>query len=115
MKRSVPDEIRLSPFKSNLGPYYHEGVADRDLPYFRHLLVARDAEVRQYVDSEFARTLVERRPRVGDPGWTGWLAPVWCLLTAETWLRHQSDPDFLDGLLAERPPQPAWRVRKAPA
>jgi asparagine synthase (glutamine-hydrolysing) len=114
MKNSVPDEIRLSPFKSNLAPYYHQGVAERDLPHVRRLLLARDAEVYRYVDAGFVREQLERPPRVGEPGWMRWLAPVWALLTAETWLRYQSDPDSVERLLAEGLPQPAWRVHRAP-
>jgi hypothetical protein len=113
MKGSVPDEIRLSPLKSNLAPYYHEGVAEHDLPHIRRLLLAPDTEVMQYVDKEFVRALLERPPRVGDPGWMGWLPPVWCLLTAETWLRRQRDPDSLERLLAEAPPRPRAQVHKA--
>jgi Asparagine synthase len=114
MKGSVPDEIRLSPSKSNLGPYYHRGLAEQDFPFLRHLLLASDAEVLRYVNPTFVQKLMERAPQVGDRGWTTWLSPVWALATAEAWLRHQSDPGFVERLLAEGPTQPAWRVHKAP-
>jgi hypothetical protein len=114
MAGSIPDEIRLSPFKSNLASYYHEGLAEHDLHHVRRVLLAPDAEVRQYVDEEFIRTRLERPPRVGDRGWIDWLSPIWCLLTAETWLRSQADPAYIERLLEEGPPRPAWRVHKAP-
>ncbi len=114
MKGSVPDEVRLSQSKSNLAPYYHQGVAEHDLPFLRRLLLAPDAEVLGYVDPAFVRKLMERAPRVGDRGWISWLSPVWALATAETWLRHQSDPGHVERLLGEGPPQPAWGICKAP-
>jgi asparagine synthetase B (glutamine-hydrolysing) len=114
MQGFVPDEILQSPHKSNLAPFYHEGVAEHDLPYIRRLLLAPDAEVHRYVDRDFIRTLLERPPRVGERGWIRWLPPVWALLTSETWLRHQDDPGYVERLLAEGPPPPAWAVSKAP-
>jgi asparagine synthase (glutamine-hydrolysing) len=114
MKDLVPDEIRLSPSKSNLAPYYHEGVAEHDFPLFRDLLLARDAEILRYVDGTFVRRLLERAPRVGERGWIMWLAPVWALVTAETWLRHQADPSFVEERLARGPVRPSSRLWKAP-
>jgi asparagine synthase (glutamine-hydrolysing) len=114
MKGLVPDEIRLSPSKSNLAPYYHEGVAEHDFPLFRDLLLRPDAEILRYVEPAYVRKLMERAPRVGDPSWIKWLAPVWALLTAETWLRHQADPSFVDRRLAEGPVRPSARVAKTP-
>jgi asparagine synthetase B (glutamine-hydrolysing) len=114
MKGTVPDELRLSPSKSNLAPYYHQGVVERDLPFVRRLLSAPDAEILRYVDAAFVRRLMERPPQVGDRGWLSWLAPVWALVTAETWLRHQGDPGYVERLVGEEPPRPASRVHKAP-
>jgi hypothetical protein len=112
---AVPDEIRLSPLKSNLAPYYHRGVAEVDLPYIRRVLLAPDAEVYKYVDRAFVERLVERPPKVGDPSWIYWLSPIWAILTTETWLRHQADPAHTERLLAGTLPRPAADLLSAPA
>jgi hypothetical protein len=111
----VPDEIRLSPLKSNPAPYYHRGVAEVDLPYIRRLLLAPDAEVYKYVDRAFVERLLERAPTVGDPSWIYWLSPIWAVLTTETWLRRQADPAHTERLLAEDLPRPAADLVSAPA
>jgi asparagine synthase (glutamine-hydrolysing) len=115
MKGVVPDEIRLSPLKSNLAPYYHRGIVEVDLPWIRRLLLAPDAEVYRYVDRAFVERLLERPPKVGDPSWIYWLSPIWAVVTTETWLRRQADPSHTERLLAEDLPRPAADVVSAPS
>jgi asparagine synthase (glutamine-hydrolysing) len=112
----VPEHVRIARQKSNLAPFYHECVTGPDLDAVRRLLQAPDAEVRAFVRSELLDRLLDRPPRVGEPGWLHWLNPVWGALTAECWLRQQSDPGFADRFLAaEQVAHTSFGVHRSPA
>jgi hypothetical protein len=92
----LPDEVRLRPAKSSFDELFHAALAGPDLPAARRLLRARDAELRAYVDLAAAdRVLLACEPPAGQPYRQQWALRLWRLLTAECWLRSQSDKSFL--------------------
>jgi len=103
MAGRTPDSVRLWPTKSTLAPWYYDGLAGDDLGLIRDLLLASDAETRAYTTHERVAALLNRPPRVNEPGWLDWVGDVWCLLTAECWLRQQSDSRFAQRLLDAEP------------
>jgi asparagine synthase (glutamine-hydrolysing) len=106
----VPDSVRLATVKSNLAPFYFDGLAGPDLEPIRTILRARDAEIGAYVDLDTVRRMVDEPPVAGGDNWLGWMSTVWSFVSAECWLRHQGDGGFLDRMRAQGLPQPAWTV-----
>ena len=103
MAGRTPDSVRLWPRKSTLAPWYYDGLTGRDLGPIRDLLLASDAETRAYTAHERVAALLSRPPRVNESGWLAWVGDVWCLLTAECWLRQQSDSRFAQRRLEVEP------------
>jgi hypothetical protein len=97
MSGRVPDDVRLSPWKSDLGPYYLDGIAGPDLEPIRRILDT-PREVVAFARADAIRSLVARAPRWREPGWRSWIAGMWKLVTAECWLRFQEDPALVDAL-----------------
>ena len=98
----VPDEVRLRRGKSYFDRLLRDALVERDLPLARTLL-AGAAEVQAYADPGRAVGLLRdggeaRHPR----GSVGWTRDVWRLLTAECWLRMQSNRDVIERLVAPR-------------
>jgi asparagine synthase (glutamine-hydrolysing) len=113
LHRRVPDQVRLWREKSNLAPFYHH-CAIEDLPAYRRILLAADAEVRAFVKPEVVEKLLADPPRVGDRAWAMWLPRVWSLFQVETFLRHQSDPTYVDRLQESRDVRrPAGKLHRA--
>lgn len=109
----IPDSVRLWREKSNLAPFYHQ-CAIEDLPAYRRILQAPDAEVRALVKPEIVEQLLGDPPAVGDQGWAKWLPRVWSLFLVESFLRQQSDPTFAERFLELGDvPRPAHRVHRA--
>lgn len=102
----VPDAVRLSPSKSNIGPFYAEMLTRGDFAVVRRLLGARDARVYAYADREYILAALERAPGTQAPGWLQWTTLLWHLLGAELWLRQLEDDGFAAKALeaADLPP-----------
>jgi asparagine synthase (glutamine-hydrolysing) len=109
----LPDEIRLRPDKADFSRLVIDSLGGPDLATVEALLGARDAELWAYVRPEEATKLLrvpaERRS-------AEWARLVARLVTMESWLRSQTDPE-LPGRLVEQlgvavsggPPYPAPR------
>ena len=95
MAGRVPDSVRLSVRKSNLAPFYYDSIAGPDMPAIRGVLDADRLEIGAYVQPEVVRRLVRNPPAANAPNWLAWMSHVWRLVTAESWLRYQSDPSAL--------------------
>jgi asparagine synthase (glutamine-hydrolysing) len=102
----VPDSVRLQGQKAIFSSFCLEALTGADSPGIELLLTAHDAELGAYADLEHIRRLWhQERPSPGVSS-TSWGTAVWRLAAAEAWLRSQSDPGFLDEMLA-RPDVPA--------
>ncbi len=95
----VPDAVRLSTAKSNIGPFYRDMLAGADQPAIRRLLADPDARIFAYADRALLRERIERPPAAGERGWLEWTTVLWRLLTAECWLRSLEDEAFAQTLL----------------
>jgi hypothetical protein len=113
MERRVPDEVRLSTRKSNLAPFYYDGVAGPDLGPIRRLIGLPKPEIAAYVRMEAVHRMVDNPPRPTDGNRLRWMIDVWRLATAECWLRYQEDTNIVETLRDGRLPQPRWTVHKA--
>ena len=103
----VPDGVRLSRYKSHLGPFFHGGLSGPDLPAIRALLGPRTARVRRFLDPARVDELIETPPRVGERGWMQWASAAWFASSTEAWLRTLEDASFPATFIAEhQPPSP---------
>ena len=109
MAGRVPDSVRLSVRKSNLAPFYYDSIAGPDMPAIRGVLDADRLEIGAYVQPEVVRRLVTNPPAANAPNWLAWMSHVWRLVTAESWLRFQSDPSALQEQESSLP-RPEWTV-----
>lgn len=105
MAGRVPDSVRLSPWKSDLGPFAFDGLTGGELEAVRDLF-GRSAEVYAYTRPDAVRRLANERPERLDGGGRDWSVSLWRLATIESWLRSQGDPSFAEdrrrGLSAPR-------------
>ena len=93
------DEVRQRRGKSSFDAVFHDSLA-ADLDVARALLLAPDAELRAYVDLDLVDEIELRPgapPDLGNRQW--WSVRLWRLLTAECWLRLQSDRELPRRLL----------------
>lgn len=91
MRGIVPDPVRVGLRKSNYSPFIHRTLAEDDFGELRRVLAPRDAEIGAFVNLDLVRgELLERPPRLGDPGWQLWGQRVWALATTELWLRSHA-------------------------
>ena len=107
----IPEELRESRWKSDLGPYILAGLAGPDLEGIRRVL-APPLELGAYVHRDAVQALMSRPPRWRDPGWRDWTVSVYKLLTVESWLRSQSDPSFARTLLESDLPTAQGTIRR---
>jgi asparagine synthetase B (glutamine-hydrolysing) len=96
----VPDSVRLHRPKSNLAPFYFDGVL-ADLHALRRLLGCDDARIFEYVERPAVHELVRRPPSREGAGWAPWLTDIWNIAGLEVWLRHQEDERAVDRILHE--------------
>lgn len=109
----IPDSIRLRGQKSYFTALFHDCLAGRDLSLIRELLGGR-AEVGAYVDLETVGRELLADPPAGTGRDRSWPWSVWRLLTAECWLRSQSDGDFAGETLDACEPRPGdWSLTGA--
>jgi asparagine synthase (glutamine-hydrolysing) len=93
--RLLPDEVRLRPAKASFDAVFFSGLTGPDLAAVRGVLERGDAEIGAYVDlSAMRRLLLDSDPPTDRWKLQPWATTVWRLLTAECWLRSQSDLDF---------------------
>ena len=95
MAGRVPDALRTSLWKSDIGPFYLAGLAGPDLANIRRIL-ASPMEVSAYAKPDAIRALIDNPPTFPEPGWRAWVVGVWKLVTAECWLRFQTGGSFAD-------------------
>jgi asparagine synthase (glutamine-hydrolysing) len=97
----VPDEIRLRKEKSLFNAVALQAAGGPDLELARELLGSPEAEVNAYVQAERVREQFLNAPDRHPGGQDAWRSQLWRLLTAETWLRFQSDPRLPRRLLTQ--------------
>lgn len=112
MAGRVPDSLWQSTWKSNLAPFYFDGMVGADLEPIRRLLGTSSPEIGAYAKPDAVRELVDNPPRADATARGRWVADVWRLATAECWLRAQTDSGFVEELRARRLPQPRWAVHR---
>jgi asparagine synthetase B (glutamine-hydrolysing) len=96
----IPDDVRLNSQKAVLSDFCFQMISVGDALGIQRLLDAPDAEIGAYVDMDWVRRLWHHdRPQPGQS--TGyWGTAIWLLVAVECWLRAQSDPEFVDRMLA---------------
>jgi asparagine synthase (glutamine-hydrolysing) len=108
MNGVVPDGVRLSRIKSNLGPFYYACLGGPDLEPARRLLAPAEAKVRAYLRAEVLDGLLDDPPSASDRRMQAWLSQIWTFVTVEIWLRSLEDSAFIDRLLDDDAlPRPA--------
>jgi len=94
----VPDAVRLRNEKPEFGQLVVDALDGPDLGFVTRLLRARDAEIWRYVKPEPVQALLEAR---SESRHILWARLLWRLVTIESWLRAQGDPDFVQRALDE--------------
>ena len=111
----LPDSVRLRPEKARFDSLILDCLRGPDGAAVRQLIMSPRAELRAYVDPDsLQHALFGPDPGEGVDSFR-WMHQVWRLVTAECWLRAQSDPGgagHIDGL---RPSCPSIALRDAPA
>jgi asparagine synthase (glutamine-hydrolysing) len=105
----IPDDVRLNSKKADFSPFCFDMLTGADAPGIERLIAAPDAELGAYADMDLIRGLWQgARQRQGRGSATsGWGTDMWRFVAAESWLRSQADPGFVDEMLARpdvRPP-----------
>lgn len=95
----LPDTVRLSRRKSNLFPFYYDGLTGRDLPMARALLAGDRLEIERWADRGVVQGLLDNPPGPESPAVYGWLSALWSCVTMESWLRSLADPGYADRML----------------
>lgn len=106
LSQELPDSVRLRPGKAWFQSLIIDCLLDADGAATRALLGGPSSEIGAYVDVRTAReTLLDDvARRRAEPFQT--MLSLWRLLTAELWLRHESDPAkglSLDGIYLSEP------------
>lgn len=102
----VPDEVRLSTFKSNLAPFFLEATL-RDHAPMRALL-EQPLRLAPYVNVDELRTYFRTPPAATGPAAWEWSSALWRVVTLECWLRHLEDPALVPASDELEPPR--WSV-----
>src|SRR5579872_2299977 len=101
MAGTLPEPVRLRSGKSYFDSVFHRALAEIDLPLARRLLDPTRAELAAYVNLvALTRQLFDVAARPTE----SWALTLWRLVTAECWLRQQSDPDVCTKLRVEATP-----------
>jgi hypothetical protein len=108
----IPDEIRLRKHKILFNAIANEAMSGPDLEPTYQLLGSPGAEINAYLQPDRMREQLLNGPDRHPGGLDAWRAQLWRLLTAETWLRFQSDRVLPERLLSQWSlPQPACDFR----
>ena len=98
---ALPDRVRLRRSKSDFDSVFHEGLALTDVSLARQLLEPGRAELSAYVDLPTLNRQLFDSDAIGSQSWA---LALWRALTAECWLRAQSDPEVCRRLSREATP-----------
>jgi asparagine synthase (glutamine-hydrolysing) len=98
MKGHIPESLRSSRWKSDVGPFYLAGLGGPELHRVRDVL-SEPREVSAFARADVIRAMIENPPKWSDPGSRAWVVGVWKLVTAECWLRFQADRAVPEQLL----------------
>jgi asparagine synthase (glutamine-hydrolysing) len=96
----LPDAVRLQREKADFTPFCQAAITGADADGLERVLTAPDAEIGAYVDLEWVRRHWAALRR-SSPGRAPELGVLWHLASAEAWLRLQSDPGWVDAMLAD--------------
>jgi hypothetical protein len=91
MRGRMPDEVRLRKRKAFFSEIAVRALSGADLEPARELLGPRTAEVYAYVRPDLVRERFLNGPDGHPDGPAAWMRELWILITAESWLRYQSD------------------------
>jgi asparagine synthase (glutamine-hydrolysing) len=108
----VPDEVRLSKFKSNLAPFFLEASL-RDRPAMVSVLDAGSLRLAPYLNVQATRDYFHNPPaQAGPEGWQ-WSSALWRVVTLECWLQSLDDPEWIDRMRSRLAPErPEWSVHR---
>ncbi len=108
----IPDGIRLRNQKSLFNAIANQAMSGPDLEPARELLTSPEAEINAYLQPDQVREQLLNGPDHHPVGRDAWRAQLWRLLTAETWLRFQTDRQLPRRLLSQWSlPEPACDFR----
>lgn len=96
----IPDDVRLNGEKAVFSTFCQQTMTGSDLTGIEALVTAPDAAIGAYMDLDWIRQYWYReRPGAGRTSMR-WGTMMWFLAATEIWLRSQSDPSFVDNMLA---------------
>ncbi|HWD76082.1 MAG TPA: asparagine synthase-related protein, partial [Solirubrobacteraceae bacterium] len=95
----LPDSVRLQRQKADFTPFCQAAITGADADGMERVLTAPDAEIGAYVDLEWVHRHWADLRRSAANGLAS-LGVLWHLASAEAWLRVQSDPAWVDEVLA---------------
>lgn len=98
MRGRIPDVIAGRADKSLFTPLIRSHLLGADADVVRGLLLSPSAEIRRFVAADRLRERLDAALAASRP--TAFALPAWRLAMMECWLRSQSDPGFVAGLLA---------------
>jgi asparagine synthase (glutamine-hydrolysing) len=92
MAGSLPDSVRLRPRKALFDSLLLDSLHESDGALVRELLTSPGAQIRAYVDVEGMRSQLLDSPKARSSAPFRSMHRLWRLLSAECWLRAQTDP-----------------------
>lgn len=108
----LPDEVRLSTFKSNLAPFFLEATL-RDQQNMLRVLEEPELRLEPYVNVPFVRDYFRAAPSSGGMESWRWSSALWRLVTLECWLRSLDDAGYVEQLRSSLDlEQPVWSVHR---
>jgi asparagine synthase (glutamine-hydrolysing) len=103
----MPDAIRLRKLKSFFNEIVIQALSGPDFEAARELVGAREAEIHAFVQPDLVRERFLGGPEHHPEGRAAWMRELWQLMTAEIWLRFQSDRRLPERLTSRwRLPEP---------
>ena len=91
----LPDAVRLQRHKADFSPFCQAAITGADAAGLERVLTAPDPQIAAYVDLEWVRRHWAAL-RGASSSQALELGVLWHLASAETWLRLQSDPDWVE-------------------
>ncbi len=101
LRGRIPEQVRLRKTKSRFNAIAHQAATGPDLEPARELLGSPAAEINAYLRPERVREHLLGGPERHPGGPDAWRGELWRSLTAETWLRFQSEPELPGRLKSE--------------